>query len=61
MHEGEVSAELGFAGYPSVAESVMVERDLSLAAYESGRCTPARLGARVGRARSAPHVRPGSR
>jgi dihydroorotase len=34
MHEGEVSAELGFAGYPSVAESVMVERDLSLAAYE---------------------------
>jgi dihydroorotase len=34
MHEGEVSAELGFTGYPSVAESVMVERDLSLAAYE---------------------------
>jgi dihydroorotase len=34
MHEGAVSAALGFAGYPSVAESVMVERDLSLAAYE---------------------------
>jgi dihydroorotase len=34
MHEGAVSAELGFSGYPSVAESVMVERDLSLAAYE---------------------------
>ncbi len=34
MHEGTVSAELGFAGYPSVAESVMVERDLALAAYE---------------------------
>jgi dihydroorotase len=34
MHEGAVSAELGFAGYPSVAESVMVERDLLLAAYE---------------------------
>jgi dihydroorotase len=34
MHEGAISAELGFAGYPSVAESVMVERDLSLAAYE---------------------------
>ena len=34
MHEGAVSAELGFAGYPSVAESVMVERDMSLAAYE---------------------------
>ena len=34
MHEGEVSAELGFTGYPSVAESVMVERDLSLAAFE---------------------------
>jgi dihydroorotase len=34
MHEGAVSAELGFTGYPSVAESVMVERDLSIAAYE---------------------------
>jgi dihydroorotase len=34
VHEGEVSAELGFGGYPSVAESVMVGRDLALAAYE---------------------------
>jgi dihydroorotase len=34
MHEGPVSAELGFAGYPSVAESLMVERDLGLAGYE---------------------------
>ncbi len=37
VHEGRVAAELGFAGYPSVAESVAVERDLSLAAYEDGR------------------------
>jgi dihydroorotase len=37
VHEGRVAAELGFAGYPSVAESVAVERDLSLAAYEGGR------------------------
>ncbi len=34
MHEGIVSAELGLAGYPSVAESVAVARDLALAAYE---------------------------
>ncbi len=34
MHEGEVSAELGFTGYPSVAESVMVGRDVALAGYE---------------------------
>ena len=34
MHLGRVSAELGLAGQPSVAESVMVERDLSLAAAE---------------------------
>jgi len=34
MHEGAVSAELGFGGYPSIAESIMVERDLALAAYE---------------------------
>lgn len=34
MREGAVSAELGFSGWPAVAESVMVERDLSLAAFE---------------------------
>src|SRR5438105_10913207 len=37
VHEGRVAAELGFAGYPSVAESVAVERDLALAGYEGGR------------------------
>ena len=35
VHEGAVGAELGFAPYPSLAESAMVERDLSLAGYES--------------------------
>ncbi len=34
MHEGETSAELGFGGYPSIAESLMVARDLALARYE---------------------------
>ncbi len=34
MHEGDVSAELGFGGYPSVAESLMVGRDVALARYE---------------------------
>jgi dihydroorotase len=34
MHEGAVSAELGFAGWPSIAESTMVGRDLAIAAYE---------------------------
>jgi dihydroorotase len=34
MHEGVISAELGLGGWPSVGESVMVERDLSIAAYE---------------------------
>ncbi len=34
MHDGTVSAELGLAGWPSVAESVMIERDCTLAAYE---------------------------
>ena len=34
VHAGRVAAELGLAGYPSVGESVMVERDLALAAYE---------------------------
>ncbi|HYI74195.1 MAG TPA: dihydroorotase [Gaiellaceae bacterium] len=33
-HEGDVSAELGIGPYPSTAESLMVERDLSLAGAE---------------------------
>ena len=34
MHEGAVSAELGLTGWPALAETVMIERDLALAAYE---------------------------
>jgi dihydroorotase len=34
-HEGIVSSELGLGPYPSSAESVMVERDLSLAGAEA--------------------------
>jgi dihydroorotase len=34
MHEGAVSAELGLAGWPAVAESVAVARNIALAAYE---------------------------
>jgi dihydroorotase len=33
-HEGAVTAELGLGGYPSLAESLMVERDLALAGAE---------------------------
>ena len=35
VHDGAVAAELGIGPYPSSAESVMVERDLSLAASEA--------------------------
>jgi dihydroorotase len=35
MHEGAVSARLGFTGWPAIAESLMVARDLALAAYEN--------------------------
>jgi dihydroorotase len=34
VHEGVVSATLGLSGYPSAAESLMVERDIGLAALE---------------------------
>jgi dihydroorotase len=34
LHDGIVAAELGIGGYPSIGESVMVERDLALAAHE---------------------------
>jgi dihydroorotase len=37
MHEGSVSAALGIAGIPTVAESTMVARDAALAGYEDGR------------------------
>ena len=37
MHEGAVSAALGIAGIPTVAESTMVARDAMLAGYEDGR------------------------
>ncbi len=37
MHEGEVSAALGLAGIPTVAESTMIARDAALAAYEEAR------------------------
>ena len=58
VHEGLVSAELGFGGYPSVAESVMVARDLALAGYEARPLHLLHLSAResveeVRRARSA--------
>jgi dihydroorotase len=37
MNEGAVSAALGIAGIPTVAESTMVARDADLAGYEDGR------------------------
>jgi dihydroorotase len=37
MHEGAVSAELGIGGYPAIAESAAVARDLRVARYEDGR------------------------
>lgn len=37
MHEGVVSARLGLGGMPSIAESIEVERDLEIAAYEHTR------------------------
>jgi len=37
MHEGSVSAALGIAGIPTVAESTMVARDAALAGFEDGR------------------------
>jgi len=33
IHEGKVSASLGLAGIPSIAEEIIVQRDIQLAAY----------------------------
>jgi dihydroorotase len=35
VHEGRISASLGLAGHPSIAESTMVARDLAIARHES--------------------------
>ncbi len=43
VHEGEVSARLGLAGWPSVAEEIVVERDALLAEYTGGRVHIAHL------------------
>ncbi len=45
-HDGAVAAELGLGPYPSTAESVMVERDLSLAAAEGRQIHLMHLSAR---------------
>jgi dihydroorotase len=36
VHEGEVATRLGLAGWPGVAEDVMVQRDILLAEYTEG-------------------------
>lgn len=37
MHEGEVSTALGLKGMPSLAEEIMIKRDLDLLAYTGGK------------------------
>jgi dihydroorotase len=46
MHEGEVSARLGLAGWPSIAESTFIARDAAIAGYEDGRIHAQHLSAR---------------
>jgi dihydroorotase len=36
IHEGEIATRLGLKGWPGVAEDIMVQRDLLLAAYTGG-------------------------
>ncbi len=52
-HEGEVATRLGLAGWPGVAEDVMVQRDILLAEYTQGSVHIAHLST----ARSADLVR----
>ncbi len=46
MHEGDVSAQLGVTGIPSISESTMVARDALIAGYEGGRIHIQHLSAR---------------
>ncbi len=53
MHEGFVATTLGLAGWPDVAEEIMVVRDIRLAEYTGGRYHVAHVSA----ASSVDHVR----
>ena len=57
MNEGEVSTRLGLKGWPSVAEDVIVQRDILLAEYTGGHVHIAHMST----ARSAEFVREGKR
>ncbi|WCB94248.1 Dihydroorotase [Baekduia alba] len=46
MNEGEVSAQLGITGIPSISEATMVARDALIAGYEEGRIHIQHLSAR---------------
>ncbi len=47
MGEGEVSAQLGLAGVPSVSEATMIARDAALCRYEDARAHMQHLSARI--------------
>jgi dihydroorotase len=46
MHEGDISAQLGVTGIPSISEATMVARDALIAGYEDGRIHIQHLSAR---------------
>lgn len=46
MHEGEVSARLGLDGTPSIAEEVMISRDILLAQFTGGHVHVAHISTR---------------
>jgi dihydroorotase len=48
MHEGEVSARLGLEGTPSIAEEVMIARDILLAGFTGGHVHIAHISTRKG-------------
>lgn len=48
MHEGRVSTRLGLEGTPSIAEEVMIARDIMLAEYTGGHVHVAHISTRKG-------------
>lgn len=48
MHEGRVSTRLGLAGTPSIAEEVMIARDVLLAELTGGHVHVAHISTRIG-------------
>ena len=49
MNRGEIATRLGLVGIPTIAETIMIERDVRLVAETGGRCHMSQVSCRASR------------